>query len=81
MSRDPEVTLVEGGRVYDHDGDTDQPPVSDILVIGNRIAAIEPEIGAKIRAGNGHEALGDRRVEQWIDGRDRLVMPGFVSAH
>jgi guanine deaminase len=81
MSRDPEVTLVEGGRVYDHDGDTDQPPVSDILIIGNRIAAIEPEIGAKIRAGNGHEALGDRRVEQWIDGRDRLVMPGFVSAH
>ena len=24
------ITLIEGGRVYDHDGDTDQPPVADI---------------------------------------------------
>ena len=31
--------------------------------------AIEPEIGARIRAGRGHESLGNRRVEQWIDGR------------
>ena len=75
------ITLIEGGRVYDHDGDTDQPPVADILIKGNTIAAIEADIGAKIRAGKGHPTLDGERVDQWIDARERLVMPGFVSAH
>jgi len=35
-----ELTLVSGGMVYDHDGDTDHPPVADILIDGDRIVAI-----------------------------------------
>lgn len=80
MTTAPEITLVEGGRVYDHDGDTDQPPVADILIVGNTIAAVEADIAAKVRAGKGHPALSGR-VSQWIDAHGHLVMPGFVSAH
>ena len=32
--------LVAGGLVYDHDGDTDRPAAADILIEGNRIAAV-----------------------------------------
>jgi len=80
MTTDSEITLVEGGRVYDHDGDTDQPTVADILIVGNAIAAVEADIAAKVRAGKGHPALSGR-VSQWIDAHGHLVMPGFVSAH
>jgi guanine deaminase len=62
--------LIKGGRVYDHDGDTDQPPYADILVAGDRISAIG-------KPGT-LEAGPDGRV---IDARERMVMPGFVSAH
>jgi dihydroorotase-like cyclic amidohydrolase len=34
------VTLIKNGRVYDHDGDVDQPPVGDILIVDDAIAAI-----------------------------------------
>jgi 5-methylthioadenosine/S-adenosylhomocysteine deaminase len=64
-----DATLIRGGRVYDHDGDTDQPPYADILVKGDRIAAI----GAP-----GTIAADGARI---IDARERLVMPGFVSGH
>lgn len=60
--------LIRGGRVYDHEGDTDRPPAADILIEDDRIAGIAPEIPAE-RAG---------RV---IDAADKLVLPGFVNAH
>jgi guanine deaminase len=65
-----DATLIRGGRVYDHDGDTDQPPYADILVKGDRIAAV----------GKPGSITGpaDARI---IDAQERLVMPGFVSAH
>jgi guanine deaminase len=79
--QDPAITLIEGARVYDHDGDTDQPPIADILVAGDTIAAIEAGLGEQVRRGTDHPALAGKRVQRWIDGRDRMAMPGFVSAH
>ena len=68
-----ERTLIEGGLVYDHDGDPDRPAALDILVEGARIARVEPGLGAALAQG----APPDRV----IDARRRLVVPGFVNAH
>jgi guanine deaminase len=81
MKEKQTVSVIEGGRVYDHDGDTDQPSRADVLIVGNKIAAIEAGLGDRIRRGQGHPALGAARVDRWIDARERMVMPGFVSAH
>lgn len=67
--------LITGGRVYDHDGDTDRPPIRDILIEAGRITEISaPGEGAErkaaLRGGPGH-----------IDATGLLVMPGFVNAH
>lgn len=80
-SENAAVTLLEGARIYDHDGDTDQPAVSDLLVVGDRIAAVEPAIGERVRRGAGHPALGEKRIGRWIDARERMALPGFVSGH
>lgn len=64
--------LIENGLVYDHDGDTDHPPRADILVQGNRIAAIGPDLRLHGRVPDGVATL---------DATDRLVLPGFVNAH
>ena len=61
--------LVAGGLVYDHDGDTDHPAAADILIEGNRIAAVGPGLRAL------HPGA------PVIDARDRLVLPGFINAH
>src|ERR1051326_4769502 len=61
-----EAILVKGGRVYDHDGDTDHPALADILVRDGRIAEVRPGIQA------------DAQV---IDASGTLVLPGFVNAH
>jgi 5-methylthioadenosine/S-adenosylhomocysteine deaminase len=74
-------TLIWGGRVYDHDADTDQPAHADLLIVGERIAAVEAGIAERLRRGETHPALAGRRVDRWIDARDRMVMPGFISAH
>jgi hypothetical protein len=36
--------LIRGGRVYDHDGDVHQPAQADILIGGERIERIGPEL-------------------------------------
>ncbi|MGQ0654828.1 MAG: amidohydrolase family protein [Betaproteobacteria bacterium] len=61
-----DAILITGGRVYDHDGDTDRPPVADILVRDGRIAEVRPGIQANA---------------QKIDASGMLVLPGFVNAH
>ena len=61
--------LIKGGRVYRHGGDTNQPVVADILVQGDRIAAIDA-------AGEGQTA-----ADRVIDASGKLVLPGFVNAH
>src|SRR3712207_5270278 len=47
---------------------SDQPFTGDILVEGDSIAAIDPD-------------LGDVAEAAVIDGRNRLVMPGLVNGH
>ena len=67
------MLLIENGRVYDHDGDTDRPARADILIDGNRIAAV----GRDLRAQPG--LVPETTVT--IDARDQLVLPGFMNAH
>ena len=45
-----ERILVEGGLVYDHDGDCDRPAALDILIEGARIARVEPGLRAALAA-------------------------------
>ena len=81
MAQETSTLLIENGRVYDHDGDTDLPPVADILVIADRIAAVEVGIGERLRTGTLFAPLGERRLDRIIDARDRLVIPGFFNGH
>src|SRR5258708_2302625 len=70
MAPAPSKTLIRGGRVLDLDGDLDQPPVADILIEGNRIAALGPALPPARTAG-----------ATVIDAAGRLVIPGLVNAH
>jgi len=59
--------LVRGGHVLGLEHDLDEPPLLDILIDGNSIAAVGPGLevpGAEI-----------------IEARGMLVIPGFVNAH
>src|SRR3984893_14608335 len=60
--------LIRGGQVYDHDGDVHHPAVVDILIAGDRIAAI----GSNLTADGEHDV---------IDASGRLVVPGLINAH
>jgi 5-methylthioadenosine/S-adenosylhomocysteine deaminase len=60
--------LIRGGRVYDHDGDVHQPAPADILIGGERIE----RVGPNLPAADGVEIL---------DAAGKLVVPGFVNAH
>jgi len=60
--------LIRGGRVYDHDGDVHQPARTDILIEGERIKRIEPNLPAEPNL-------------EIIDAGGKLVVPGFVNAH
>jgi cytosine/adenosine deaminase-related metal-dependent hydrolase len=64
----PKRLLVRGGQVYDHDGDVHKPAVADILIEGGNIVAV----GA---------GLASDGVQEIIDARDRLVVPGLINAH
>jgi cytosine/adenosine deaminase-related metal-dependent hydrolase len=61
-------TLIRGGQVYDHDGDVHKPAVADILIEGDRIAAVAPGLPAG-------------GADQVIDASGRLVVPGLINAH
>ncbi len=76
-----QVLLIKGGRVYDHDGNVDQPGVADILIVGNTIAAVRPGLAAAVASGQPIPELGHRHVHETIEAADRLVVPGFVNAH
>ena len=77
----PGVLLIKGGRVYEHDGDVDQPPLADLLIIDGAIAAVRPGLAAAIEANQPVPELGTRRVTETIDASEKLVIPGFVNAH
>ena len=64
-----ERVLIQGGLVYDHDGNCDRPAQADILIEDGRIAQVAPGLA------------GAGRADTVIDARRRLVVPGFVNAH
>jgi len=80
-SESDNVLLIKAGRVYDHDGDIDQPAVADVLIVGDSIAAVRPHLADLIAHGHAVPELGKRKVRETIDAKDKLVMPGFVNAH
>src|SRR5205085_11729447 len=63
-----ERILIRGGRVYDHDGDIHQPAQADILISGERIERIGPNLSAEAGV-------------EIINAAGKLVLPGFVNAH
>src|ERR1700742_1431091 len=67
LSADPQ-TLIRNGRVYRHDGDVHQPAFADILIRGERIEKIGPELPLQAGA-------------EVIDAKGKLIIPGFVNAH
>jgi len=60
-------TLIKSGMVVTLDESVPDLRRGDVLIEGERIAAIAPEIAA-----------ADAEI---IDARERIVMPGFVNAH
>jgi guanine deaminase len=62
--------LIRGGQVLLPDGDWNKPERADIAIAGDCIAGIAPS----------YEPTWGPEVEV-IDGRDSLVLPGFVNAH
>ena len=60
--------LIRKARLYDHDGDTDQLAVGDVLIEDGRIAQVATSVS-------------DAAAAQVIDGRDKLLIPGFVNSH
>jgi 5-methylthioadenosine/S-adenosylhomocysteine deaminase len=68
----PRALLVRGVRVFDHDGDTDDPPIRNVLLQGSRIVSVTaPGADAEAKAG----------AADVIEGHGKLIMPGFVNAH
>ncbi|MFN8623423.1 MAG: amidohydrolase, partial [Chloroflexota bacterium] len=60
-------TLIKGAIVLTQDDQLGELPDADVLIEGDRIAAVGPNL-----------AVADARV---IDGTDRIVIPGFVDTH
>lgn len=65
----PRALLIRGARVLRPDADPHHPPVADVLVAGDRIAAI---------AGPDDPPLHAAEV---LEAREMLMIPGLVSAH
>jgi cytosine/adenosine deaminase-related metal-dependent hydrolase len=64
--------LIRGARVLLPGGDPHRPPARDVLIAGDRIAAIGTPGGPPLDVPLGTEAL---------DGTGTLLIPGLVSAH
>jgi cytosine/adenosine deaminase-related metal-dependent hydrolase len=70
--------LIRGGRVYDRAGDIHKPVFADVLVQGDRIAAVEAPDSPGVQELLQAAAQKDTRV---IDAAGKLVIPGLVNAH
>lgn len=70
-----ETILILGGRVYRHDGNTDDPAIADVLIKDGLFVRIEPDL----RGAHAHGELG--KVDRVINAERRLLLPGFFNAH
>ena len=59
--------VIRGARVYRHEGDTEMPPIGDVLVRDGVIAAVL-------------EDVGDENAEV-IDLAGQLLVPGYINGH
>src|SRR5215831_9152852 len=62
------TTLIKGGYVLTLDPSLGDLPEADVLIDGDKIAAVQPNLSAGPHA-------------NVIDARNRIVMPGFVDTH
>ncbi|MET0866591.1 MAG: amidohydrolase family protein [Pseudorhodoplanes sp.] len=72
------TTLIRGGRVYDRAGDIHRPAFNDVIVQGDRIAAVETPDSPHVTELLQGAEQGGVRV---IDAGGMLVIPGLVNAH
>src|SRR5215208_6880190 len=61
-------TLIQGGQVYDHEGDVHKPAIGDILIEDDKVVSV----GANLPRDG---------VNEIIDASGRLVVPGLINAH
>lgn len=66
------LKLVFGGRVFDLDGDVDQPPLADVLIERGRIVAVGADAVK--------QAANHADIER-VDATGKLIIPGLVNAH
>jgi len=66
---DQQGFVIRGAHVYDHEHDTDHPPIADVVVRDGRIVAIEQAPSEQ------HADLPAIQLER------HLLVPGFVNAH
>lgn len=80
MDNDSKPILIQGGRVWDPDGNTDLPKEQTIVVQNGRIDLVGDSDAASDveRALVGQATRGQAEV---IDARGKLIMPGFVNGH
>ena len=78
---DGDTLLVAGGRVYDPDGDTDQPPLADIVIESGWIVSVTPPDAAGVATQAIRARAGTPGGPRLIDATGLLVLPGFVNAH
>ena len=84
MFEPAETLLVKGGRVYDHGGDTDQPPVADILIRGDRIERIGPDIAAEPVVSHFPIATyrsPDSRSANWASPASNIEVVAYIYLH
>ncbi|HKQ27554.1 MAG TPA: amidohydrolase family protein [Burkholderiales bacterium] len=75
------ATLISGGRVLDLGGDVHRPEETDVLVVGDRIAACRRGMAAELAAGHGLPELPAGTPLERMNARGKLVIPGFVNSH
>jgi cytosine/adenosine deaminase-related metal-dependent hydrolase len=60
-------TLIKGGIIFSVDPEIGDLPQGDVLIEGDRIVAVAPEI--------------DAPDAQLVDATNRIVMPGLIDTH
>jgi len=80
MSSQSNTVLIKAGRVYNDDDPSDRPTRADILIVGDRIEAVQPNLAEQLTGPDGLSFSG-RPLDCVIDASDRLVLPGMVNAH